>query len=288
MIRALALAAALLIALPAHAYDPVAADALKAEADKLFMARDYPAALEKLKAAYALDPQPGYIANQGLVLQRMGKAAEAVEAFDRFLATDPEPDKAAMARDVVERLRPEVEILSDPPGATVSTLDDKELGTTPLKSRLVVGEYTLVFSLRRYDPVEARLVVREGRKATISQTLVAQKNAPQLTEVIVQQKPGAGDRLWTWVALGGAAAAGAAAGVLYGLASSEIDDRDAARTSAAWDDHQASAETFSLGFWTAAGVGAAALVAGGILFFREGRAVSVQAGPGGIGLGGTF
>ncbi|MCA9528490.1 MAG: hypothetical protein KC549_19530, partial [Myxococcales bacterium] len=145
------------------------------------------------------------------------------------------------------------------------------------------------FSLRRYDPAEAKLVVRESRKGTISQTLMAQRNAPRLTEVIVQKAPaGGGKRVWTWVALGGAAAAGAAAGVFYGLASSEIDSRDAARTSAAWDDHQASAETWNLGFWSAAGLGAAALITGGVLFFREGQGVSVQASPGGLGVGGTF
>ncbi|MEZ4466566.1 MAG: MopE-related protein [bacterium] len=50
--------AACTIALPAHAYDPVAADALKAEADKLFMARDYPAALPGSRRPTPSIPSP--------------------------------------------------------------------------------------------------------------------------------------------------------------------------------------------------------------------------------------
>ncbi|MEZ4466567.1 MAG: PEGA domain-containing protein [bacterium] len=140
-----------------------------------------------------------------------------------------------MARDVVERLRPEVEILSDPPGATVSTLDDKELGTTPLKSRLVVGEYTLVFSLRRYDPVEARLVVREGRKATISQTLVAQKNAPQLTRSSSSRSPAPA----TASGRGSLSAARPPPGPPRACSTASPPARSTTatpRTSAAWDD----------------------------------------------------
>lgn len=275
--------------LPALAGDPVQAESLKAEADRLFMSRDYAGALVKLEAAYAADPEPGYIANQGLVLQKLGRHADAVAAFERFLATHPDPEKAQMAESVLERLRPQVEILSDPSGAKVST-EKEELGVTPLKTHLVVGEHTLIFSLRRHDPLEVQVQVREGRPLAVRQTLTPSRNAPKLVDVVVKKEeaPKTG-RLWTWVALGTGAAAAVGAGVMYGLASGAVDDRDGARTGAAWDAAQSDAETWNLGMWTAAGVSLAALAVGGVLFYTEGGGgVAVQAGPGGVGVGGRF
>lgn len=279
---------ALLVASTALAADPDRAAELKAEADRLVLARDYAGALARLEEAYAADPEPGYIANQGVVLQKLGRHAEAAAAFDRFLATNPDPEKAQMARDMVARLRPMVEIMSDPPGAKVST-DQAELGTTPLKTPLVVGDYTLYFSLRKHDPLEVKVSVREGRKLSISQTLTPSKSAGKLVQVEIEKeaKPPA-KRVWTWVALGTGVAAGVGAGVLYSLASGAVDDRDAARTGAAWDAAQSDAETWHLAMWGAAGLSAAALAAGGLLFFKESEWLGVQASPGGIGLVGRF
>lgn len=279
---------ALLAPVVAVAADPERAAELKAEADRLVLARDYAGALAKLEEAYAADPEPGYIANQGVVLQKLGRHADAAAAFDRFLATNPDPEKARMARDMVARLRPMVEVMSDPPGAKVST-DKEELGVTPLKAPLVVGDYTLYFSLRKHDPLEVKITVREGRPLSISQTLTPSKTAGKLVQVEVEKdtKP-APKRLWTWVALGTGVAAGVGAGVFYSLASGAVDDRDAARSGADWDAAQSDAETWNLAMWGAAGLSAAALAAGGLLFFKETEWLSVQAGPGGVGIVGRF
>jgi len=152
----------------------------------------------------------------------------------------------------------------------------------------VAGDYTLYFSLRKHDPLEVKVTVREGRPLSISQTLTPSKSA-ELVQVEVEKeaKPKA-KRLWTWLALGTGVAAGVGAGVFYGLASGAVDDRDAARSGADWDTAQADAETWHLAMWGAAGLSAAALAAGGLLFFKESEWLSVQASPGGIGVVGRF
>lgn len=248
---------------PADADRIAEAEALKQGADAAYLEGDYLLALQRLRAAYDLDPRPGYVANQGLVLEQLGRYAEAVAAMQRFLATDPPPDKAVAAHAVVDRLTPPVRIETDPPGAEVRIGEAGTLlGETPLDIRYVAGSHLIEVRREGHAPLSrtAKVLPREG--------LVFRAALAPLPETVetVREAP-FGHRGWGFVLLGGAAVAGAAAGVFYGLGLDAAETRDAARTRAAWDDAQSRLELLDTSVTSALGVAGAAAIIGVVLIF---------------------
>ncbi len=302
--RRVALLALWLLPLVAQAQEAQRAARLKAEADQAYLAGDYERALSLLRDAYDADPEPGYIANQALVLEKLEEYEEAADALERFLATRPPADKAARARQVLHRLKPQVEVVSDPPGVAVMTIGDatRFLGTTPLRARLVVGEYTLALQLEGWEAAEVPLRVEPGRVTTVRHTMVRPARRPAApaaaapTPAPVPVAPirarGFGTRSAVgWAVLGGGVLAGGASAVFYALGSDAIDARDAAETSARWDAHQGDAETWNTSYLVAAGVAGAAVVAGVVLLTVGGdddSTARVGVGPGGLSVAGGW
>ncbi len=251
------LAAALALPGTALAGDAAAAAALKARADASFNAGDFPTALLLLEQAYQADPQPGFFANQGLVLERLGDFARAAAAFDRYLASDPPPEKRAVIEAKLNHLRPEVVVSSEPAGADVH-VDSAPvpLGRTPLKTRLLTGAHFVELRLEGHEVARSELRLEPGQPATVRLVLVPRAAPPP--------PPAADDRraTWGWVGVGTGAAALATSTVFYFLARSELDARDGATSEQAWDDHQSAAELRAGVHYGAAGVGAAALSLG--------------------------
>lgn len=238
-------------------------DALKTKAAHALMQQDFREALRLLEAAYAIDPQPELEANIGFAHYRLGNLAKAAAALERFLATQPPADKAQKARDLVDRLKPRIQITSDPSGAIVVAEDGGARGLTPVTLRLLVGEHT--FTLKKTDHAEVTVSVRvrEGRRDTVMRTLMRTQKRPKTAQVFVKpvEMPTKSASPWAWVALGGAVLAGAGAGGLYMLTDSAISDRDGARSGSAWDGHQSDAELYHTGMWASAGV---AVISGAI------------------------
>ena len=96
--------------------------AYKAQADDEYNRGDYRRALVSLQKAYLISKKARYIANQGLVLERMQRYPDAIKALEYYLKTKPSVGMARSAQQVINRLRPEVKIETDPPGAEVPTL----------------------------------------------------------------------------------------------------------------------------------------------------------------------
>ena len=73
------------------------------------------------------------------------------------------------------------------------------------------------------------------------------------------------------------------------LGDDAITARGRAQTGDEWDQHQADAELWNVGYLAATGVAGAALV-GGVVLLVGGDGAQTQAtlGPGGVGLRGTF
>lgn len=261
------------------------AEALKAEADRAYIAKAYTRALELLKAAYDADPQPRYVANQGLVLEQLGRHAEAVKAFERFLAGSPRPpaDKAAAARKVLERLKPPVTIDTTPPGATVSIDGGPPIGLTPLTTRLVAGDHTINLTLDGYAPAQ------NGVKVLVADGLSYQATMVPLPEAPKPPPPGLGTDGWGYIALGGAGLAFAGSAALYALGLDEAETRDGATTGEAWDEAQSRLELYDTASIAAAGVAGAALTTGIILLLIDDEPpVTASPGPDGITVRGRF
>jgi len=81
------------------------ARALFREGNRLVRRKDYPAALERFRAAYALYPSPKILLNTGTTLQLLGRNAEAADAYEHYLA-DPgaDPTRRAEVTGLVEAL----------------------------------------------------------------------------------------------------------------------------------------------------------------------------------------
>ena len=117
-----------------------AARARLVEGVTLLRAGQYAPALAKFDQAYALVPSPNIYFDRGLAYVGLGHDADALEAFEAFLArADHAPpgtrDKATHERD---RLRGRVATLvltSEPLGAEIS-IDGRSRGATPLSGSL--------------------------------------------------------------------------------------------------------------------------------------------------------
>lgn len=68
-------------------------------------AGNYADALTELTAAYALDPQPELLFALGQVNRWLGRCADAIAAYEKFLASAPKPNAAAAASDAIETCR---------------------------------------------------------------------------------------------------------------------------------------------------------------------------------------
>ena len=244
-------------------------DDLKAQAAQALAAQDYKKALTLLEAAYAIDPQPDLGANIGFVQYQLGDRAKAAAALERFLGSDPPAQKARKAQDLVDRLKPRIKIWSDPSGAMVVAEDGSARGLTPVTLRLLAGEHAFTLKKSDHEPVSLTVRVREGRPDTVQRTLVPteikRKTAVVFTKPI---EPKSTTSPWAWVALSGAAIAGAGAGGLYVLTDGAVSDRDAALSAGAWDGHQSDAETFHAAMWASAGIAVASGAIAAWLFSR--------------------
>jgi tetratricopeptide (TPR) repeat protein len=74
------------------------AQTLMQDGVKLLMERKYKAAIEKFEAGYQIYPSPKFLLNLGSTLHDAGRWAESVVMYQRYLAEDPQSDRAAEVR----------------------------------------------------------------------------------------------------------------------------------------------------------------------------------------------
>ena len=117
MIARLAAIAVLLAAATAHA--DADADARITRARALHEQGRHDAALAELRAAYDLDPRPDLLFAMAQMEFNLGRYQAALALYERFLATDPDPRKAALAHQAIgacrERLAEQAAAAPRPP-----------------------------------------------------------------------------------------------------------------------------------------------------------------------------
>jgi hypothetical protein len=134
-----------------HAADRAAAQAEAAAGDKALNAGDAAAALARYEKAYSIYPTPNLRFNMALAFIELDRPAEAVAAFEDFLAgaKDPPARIAEFAKKKIAELEPGLArvTLSMPPGAPVADVfvDDRSAGRTPFRRplRLSPGKHEL-------------------------------------------------------------------------------------------------------------------------------------------------
>jgi len=127
---ALALMTAPAIADSAHEV-PARARAL-AERGRLSHDRgDYPSAISAFTEAYALAPSPALLFNLAQAYRLAGRCDEAVVMYNRYLASDPDPD----ARSLAETHLHSVQLCSARSRAVASVADAGPIDETPAPER---------------------------------------------------------------------------------------------------------------------------------------------------------
>jgi hypothetical protein len=162
--------------------DPkVVARAKLVEGAQLLGQGEYEEALMRFQEAYARVPSPKIFYNYGLAYRGLGRNAEAITAFDRFLAeaSDAAPDKRADG----ERRRAELlkkvatlEISAEVEGADI-VIDGTSYGQTPRTTPIYLDSGNHLLSVRKGSAQHVqRLTAERGQKQTIVVALTA--NAP--------------------------------------------------------------------------------------------------------------
>lgn len=192
---------------------------------------DYKDALARFKEAYDLVPSPKIHYNFGLAYRGLGRPAEAIEAFERFLsdANDASPDLRANA----ERFRSElgqqvgtVVLTCDIDGADIS-VDGRSYGTSPSRAplRLDPGPHQIVVEKAPAPPFTRRVELTAGQRMTVAVVLAKEPASPDPVapavaapvpqpvpeQPLAPEPPPQRRHSWKWWAGWGAAAVGVGA-----------------------------------------------------------------------------
>jgi hypothetical protein len=153
--------------------DPKAvARAKLVEGAELLSRGEYEEALARFQDAYARVPSPKIFYNYGLAYKGLGRNAEAIAAFDRFLAEAG--DAGADKRSDAERRRAELlkrvgtlEITSEVEGADI-LIDGTSYGQTPRSAPIYLDSGNHLLSVRKGKLQHVqRLTTERGAKQTI-------------------------------------------------------------------------------------------------------------------------
>jgi hypothetical protein len=273
------------------------AQALLKDGTSLYEHGDLVGALDKFEAAFAVFPSPKLQFNIGQANRDLGRPVEALEAFERFLASAKEaaPELVAEARQSAADLaghlgRVKVEC---PTAGADAALDGKPLGTTPI-SRVVwvvPGRHQVTLRRKAAIPVIADVNVAQGETQLVQRTLLgvdtiaAQASTPPPPPAAVAtQAPGAersdGSHVWSrqrwyfWTAAAGTVVFATTAIVTGLSANSRYNDLlgSCGQTTAGCSDAQISSVSSRITaaniFWGLTGVSA---VAAGLSFYLDSR-----------------
>jgi hypothetical protein len=184
-----AVAALLLLSAPARAQADDAktrARALVQEGAKLYDQGDYDGAWEKFEAARRVFPSPKLFYNLGLALRGLAREAEAVEAFERFLAEAKDAPASARseARDAIATLSArlgQIRIECNSDGASVS-IDGRDVGVTPRPApvRASGGLHQVVVARSGWPAFVERVRVSPGATVTVRAVLTPPAPVPAL------------------------------------------------------------------------------------------------------------
>lgn len=240
-------------------------------------------ALQEFEVAYRLSSdarKPALLYNIGLTQERLGRLAEAIESFRRYLDGTPNARDRETLEERIRTLQARLDATSvalevSEAGAHVE-VDGQERGTTPLAEplRVTPGEHEIRIAKEGFQSFSLRVTVPAGERVSAQATLVAEavEAPPPPPPPPPPQPPEPSGRTFTWIA-GGVAGVAAIGGGLLGFfalrkrnAANEAADGDRQVWTASRNDAKRLALFADISF------GVAVLAAAGavVLFFVEG------------------
>jgi hypothetical protein len=175
---------------------PSTADELKAKGDTAMLDLRYDDALAAYQEAYALDPNPALLYNQGRAYQARGSYPKALTMLRRFQAEAPPELKARVPRlaELIAELEQRVTTLSvqvNVPGASIR-VRNQPIGTSPLSATPVnSGAAKISASKAGYRVANATVTLIGGQAQTVKLVLV-----PLKTTGLLQVRAVAGSRVF--------------------------------------------------------------------------------------------
>jgi tetratricopeptide (TPR) repeat protein len=265
---------------------------------------DLEAAIEKLKAAIKLYPEPALVYNLGRLYEDTEVLDLAQYQYELCLREATALEVQSRARDGLARVSEARKsgrlLLSGVPDGARLQIDGQPVAAPPAgeSMKLPAGPRRLEVSAEGFQPLAITVDVPGGRVLKRTVTLVAATPAPKIShgeppsEATVQ---GGATRFgpWPWVTLGVGAAVAATGGALLGLGQADYDTVESADgwgtaevTGISVADAEsliASGDEKVLAGWTLLGVGSAAVIAGVVLAVlpeaREETAISLVSIP---------
>jgi hypothetical protein len=162
--------------------------------NKKYKAGDFSGALSDFQAVDALKPTPQAARFIGLCQDKLGHFADAVAAYERFLADIP-PKLAAEGEEIKARVQVikampgKVHVDTTPPGASVTVDGRTQPGPTPLDLELSAGKHTLHVSAPDRESQDRDIEVTYASTADVNVQLAAAAAPPPPPPVAVNSPP---------------------------------------------------------------------------------------------------
>jgi hypothetical protein len=154
---------------PVTATKPVSAKARLLEADRKQKAGDYAGALEDYQAADTEKPSAESARGIAVCQEKLGNAAEAVAAYQRFLEAKPPGKKADLEAaqasiTALQKMPGKLHVDSSPPHAQVTVDGAAQPGPTPLDVELPAGTHVVHVSSEGKAAVDRTVTMTFGQK----------------------------------------------------------------------------------------------------------------------------
>src|SRR5260221_1921345 len=231
--------------------------------------------IELLGRAHRIEPHAELAYDLGRAYEGSGDLRRAADCFREYLRLDPRArDRAAVEARIqslqerLDALRPRLTISSNPDGARIA-IDGAVVGTTPWTGALSAGAHHVALVRSGCRAVHRDITLTERQRAAVSVELTLHPapiaTAPTRSSSGVLQRV----KVPTWIAFGvGVGVLGTAVGFEVASESAQDGARRAV-TQVAHQGYYQSAERDRDMARALAGVGAAAVVTGGVLLYLD-------------------
>jgi len=264
-------------------------------------AKRYSEAIDHLTCANQLLPNPAFAYNIAVTYEAMRDVPTALRWYrEHRRQAGEEADKSALNAKVAEleaRLQArgvqQVSVFSEPPAAMLS-IDERPLGLTPLTLELNPGQHRYQLTLAGHETTQGSFELRVDRSLDVAAKLEPERAQPtaaveQASAPLQPEGHDPSDRsdsearigTWTWISLGaGAALMGGALG--FELRRAQLDAELGRASQLDYQDRHDAMTGSQTTARVLAGLGAGALLAGGVLLTLD---LVADGGDSGVALG---